>query len=348
MGIFLQILGIIALLTIIAGGYFAYRIWRAIQRLKGSDSSTTDSTPREIHLVSDEARHEWTQNPEVAAILSEAQRWGLLPGDTFSIAEMEGVRLLPLFATHEEGPACGVIYDHPEQGNWLDLVIIYEDGTSLTISNAPEGSEIESPPESEKVYLEGQPASRLFEVMVKRFEQQPVVFLRPSNFVAEFENAYREEMEWRLDRGTTEGEVRAVAKRMGQDASASEIQQTLKVVRGDEFRELFEQYRDRFIAETDLSVAEWVRCEEHLIFVTDQVKLEFFTEYVEEYFSFSDEQQNWLASATEQHGLRVAFGQLNASLPIDQQARKLGTIQHLVVADVYCGSAEVLMEAMAA
>ena len=151
--------------------------------------------------------------------------------------------------------------------------------------------------------------------------------MRPDNFVSEFERAYRDEM--------TRGEALAE-------------EEAAPAVRGEEYQELFAQYRDRFIQDTEMSVADWVRCERRLFFVTNQVDLEFFGAYVGDYLDLNRAQIDWLNAAAEQGELRAAFGQLNTSLPPDRQARLLSSVQHLVVADVYCAPSLEVMEAMAA
>ncbi|MCU0597563.1 MAG: hypothetical protein MUC98_19170 [Desulfobacterota bacterium] len=46
----------------------------------------------------------------------------------------------------------GVIYDHPTSGIWVDCYVEYEDGGSLTVSNAPSGQEMDPMPQRTKIY----------------------------------------------------------------------------------------------------------------------------------------------------------------------------------------------------
>ena len=121
----------------------------------------------------------------------------------------------------------------------------------LTISNAPHGEEMDSPPQSTKLYFEGESAERLFQEMISRFEAKPVLFLRPDNFVSEFERAYREEMEWRLERGVSKDEVRRVAEKMGEEATEEEIQLTMESMNASQVTDMEELWRANFIEQTN-------------------------------------------------------------------------------------------------
>ncbi len=333
--IVLKILGGIFLLLLLAGAFFAFKLWRGWRGLIGAAKALGGAeTPPVIHLIPDQ-EPEWTEKPAVREIIAEAQKWGLAPGRPYEVDEMTEVYVLPLFSTGDQGPAAGVIYDHPSAGNWLDLVVMYEDGHMLTISNAPHGGELDVPPNSTKLFFEGESAERLFQEMVERFEAKQVLYLRPQNFVAEFERAYREEMEWRLERGVTEDEVRRVAEHMGQEATEEEIQQTVGVIKADQAHDLHHLWRTHFIESTDMSVAEWIEAEEGLFFVSDRHSVDQLVDYLECTFELTEEQADWLRSASDSSGVRAAFAQLNADLAPEKQARALGAIQQPIAADVY-------------
>ena len=74
-----------------------------------------------------------------------------------------------------------------------------------------------------------------------------------------------------------------------------------------------------------MSVAEWVKAEEGLFFVSDRHSVDQLVDDLEFAFDLSEEQADWLRSASSQAGVRAAFAQLNASLAPAKQAQNLGS-----------------------
>jgi hypothetical protein len=135
---------------------------------------------------------------------------GFAGAGTHRIVEMHGVRVHLL--VHEAERLFAVVYEHPQAGQWFDVVAGYADGTSITFTTAKETGldprpghpVVHAPPTSPRALIE-----RL------RWER-PAGTLRPATVaavVSEFETAYADSTAWRKGRGISAAEVARVAAR---------------------------------------------------------------------------------------------------------------------------------------
>jgi hypothetical protein len=119
--------------------------------------------------------------------------------------------------------AIAVACEHPAAGFWADFVEKYPDDTSITVTSASRGHELDHRPGHDKVYLKGVDVAALHDrFLAERRPKAPVV-VTAGEFVRVFEQAYADEIAWRKDRGVTAGEVARVAVEMqAEDASRSQ------------------------------------------------------------------------------------------------------------------------------
>jgi cytohesin len=168
-------------------------------------------TPTRIHL---EHRPELRPGParELAAGLVDRGFWPLA---SYVVPEQGGVRLFVF--DHADEPGWAVACEHPEAGVFCDLYVQYDDGRSLTVSNAPSGHEIEVPPTARKLFDTDAGLDGLLERF--RAEREPVAYgiVNAERFAAIFEQAWADEMDWRLQRGPSGSEIEAVAAEMGME-----------------------------------------------------------------------------------------------------------------------------------
>jgi hypothetical protein len=132
----------------------------------------------------------------------------------FRIPELPG--LIMTAYTQPYQMVCAVVYDHPLTGCFVDVFSENERGQSLTVSNAPAGTELDQPPGHDKVIDKTMSVADLYDYLLRHRPSGPHVPIDASNFAAEFEAAYAREMNWRKNRGgVTEDEVRRSAEAMG-------------------------------------------------------------------------------------------------------------------------------------
>lgn len=144
----------------------------------------------------------------------ELESLGFAPIGLYEVREMKGV-VLSAFANSAQA-MCVVVYRHPMAGVFADLCIMNQDDTSLTVTSAPAGGNLDQPPGRRKVFMPKASLRQLYECAARERSGGPYKRLDASNFARTFEAAYAHEMQWRKQRGgPTEAEVRREAHAMG-------------------------------------------------------------------------------------------------------------------------------------
>jgi ankyrin repeat protein len=171
-------------------------------------------TPTRIHL-----EHHPELRPGASRHLTGALVVrGFWPLASYVVSELDDVRLFVF--DHADEPGWAVAYEHPEAGVFCDLYVQYDDGRSLTVSSAPSGHEMEVPPSARKIFDAEADVDGLLERF--RAECEPVAYgiVNAERFAAIFEQAWADEMDWRLQRGPSGSELEAVAVEMGVELDA--------------------------------------------------------------------------------------------------------------------------------
>ena len=120
---------------------------------------------------------------------------------------------------------CTVVYHHRVVGCFVDVVAKNEAGHSFTASNAPQGGTLDQREGHAKVYDKTLTIPEMFELAKERRPEGPRDNWTKENFSQKFEQAYAEEMDWRMKRGgVTADEVRRTAAASGKNYSEETIQ----------------------------------------------------------------------------------------------------------------------------
>jgi hypothetical protein len=133
----------------------------------------------------------------------------------------------------EDGLYAAVFDRHPAAGTWLDVVTLYEDGTSITVNNLAKPSALDERPGHRKVRLAGAGEAELYEAMRRERsrETKPPLRLQPADIAARFEKAYADEMDWRDARGgPTEAEIRRIAAASGRTLTDEEVKRARELL----------------------------------------------------------------------------------------------------------------------
>jgi hypothetical protein len=125
----------------------------------------------------------------------------------FSIAEMPQLKVRFLVKPTNSTYAC--IYEHPKLGTWLDLVSRYEDGTTAIFSTARDPG-MEHRPGDMMVHAPELTADMLYTRTVKERPRRSLVNVDAKSVVKLFQDAYREQTEWRKKRGPSAADVTKV------------------------------------------------------------------------------------------------------------------------------------------
>lgn len=218
MDFILKILGglFLAILVLVGAGvlFLRYKL-RKLGRMLSELAEQVQETaqPARVRLIrvvgaeTLDALHE-----RAAAVLAPLD---FQPAGVFEIAEVPGVRLSAWTSTTKGMHAAFCL--HPQAGEWVDFVTIYQDGTTDTRTNAPMGAEIATPPGHTRSYRVGADVIELYQWALGARPRKPTRALTAENLVSDFETLYANEMAWREARGpVTEDEVRAMLAAIGQ------------------------------------------------------------------------------------------------------------------------------------
>ncbi|MFH1116120.1 MAG: hypothetical protein V1792_19580 [Pseudomonadota bacterium] len=330
MGTVFQVLGIIfvVIVAVVLAAYFLIR-----RKLKAISKTLAGfaAQPSEINLV-EEPSPAWMEKPGVQSMVKELDRLGFIRGRAYGIEEMPQVRLCSFF-TADPAAAC-VLYEHDQAGNWADLVLKYEDGTDITITNAPAGEDIDTRPDSTKVFPKDATLAELCRELDRRLESKAVLAIRDADFKQTFEEAYRKDMEWRNKRGgITEEEVRRIAAKEDGEYDDSDIAEAMLRIKSGELLQLHEDCIGNFLRQNPGSA----RDDGHGLFVvSDQLDAACYVGYLAEYLDLPDdllERLERLSKVTR--SAKALFMKANGELPRRLRAQKVGSVGSPIDADIY-------------
>jgi len=165
----------------------------------------------------------WSNKKKIAELIDNFQKHGFELAGHYECWEMPGLKISGFVKPSEQ--IIGVIYDHPIAGIWEDICVEYNDGENLTVSNAPMGQEMDHMPQSTKIYMKGSSLEELLSKIMAERKDKGRKTINKEEFSSNFEDAYKKEMKWRMDRGgPTALEVKKVADEMGVPLDSSKMQ----------------------------------------------------------------------------------------------------------------------------
>ncbi|MCE1248751.1 MAG: hypothetical protein LWY06_19090 [Firmicutes bacterium] len=274
MGPFLKLLGFVFLILIIAGVcaflYIRSRIRKFREDIsKLMEENMEDLTPVEIHLV-DDGQGSFSDIKRVSQLSDEFQKLGFVNSGFYSIKEMKDIYISAMINT--EKSVYAAIYEHPAVGVFCDVVADYEDGTSLTVSSMPGGGKVDSMPGNRKIYKNGANALELYEAALSNIGDKPLSPVSSDSFREKFENAYKQETEWRLLRGgATEDEIRRVAGGMDGEIDEETVSSAKLVMKSKAAFQLSQVCRNRFISDNIITEGRWKARENLLVIIHENM-----------------------------------------------------------------------------
>lgn len=286
----MQVLGGLGIVVVIVVAIVAIMILNFIHKLKGAlgefakmaEGADSASPPR-IHIKA--APEDGWQDPSTLLDNKQkAKRLGYNDLGTFSIDEMPGV-IFNALVKPDESSYC-IIYQHPQAGVWFDFVTKYDDNTGLTVSNAPMGGELDHRPGQKKVYLKNVDLSDLYSRMVVERDKTNLFKLSGSGeeFVAVFEKAYADEMDWRNGRGgASADEIRRVAQQSGMEVTDTMVKMAEAIKNQQSNEGLVVAFEERLKAAGDYGENEWQELRSRLIFIHDRLAFETLRDVLSQY-----------------------------------------------------------------
>jgi hypothetical protein len=168
-------------------------------------------------------RPRWSDKQKITDLVDSFLRNGFEPVGDYKCWEIPSLIVSGFVQPSEQ--LAGVIYDHPISGIWVDFCAQYADGGSLTVSNAPRGHELDHMPQQTKIYCTGSSVDELLKKLMTEIKKAERIAITKQEFPRHFEDQYRKEMKWRIDRGgPTSLEVMRVANAMGESLDSERLQ----------------------------------------------------------------------------------------------------------------------------
>lgn len=165
----------------------------------------------------------WPEKKKIKELMETFQKYGFDLAGQYECWEIPGLKIAGFVKPSEQ--LVGVINDHPVAGIWGEVCIQYTDGENLTVSNAPMGQEMDHMPESTMIYMKGSSLDELMAKVLAEKKDKGRKTINKEEFSSNFEEAYKKEMKWRMDRGgPTALEVKRVADEMGVPLDSSKMQ----------------------------------------------------------------------------------------------------------------------------
>lgn len=203
----------------------------------------------------------------------------------------------------------GVIYDTEFMKVWSDLIVAFEDGSYITITNSPLPDPLGRPPDKPQKRFPGASLSALFETHREEYQGKPLRRLSADDFVPLVEKYVREVKQWQVD--------------------SAHKEQSLK-----------QELREAFLRESKWSAIEWDRNHKRVIFIYDGMSNANVVESFIEALCIQDEQGHGQAVEkarvlSESRPARKAFALMVQEIPRHRPFEKLAVLKQPFEVDVY-------------
>lgn len=246
---------------------FADRFEGMMKQFQGAHSALLYVPPMKLKLTpAEEEDIGHPQEFELATL--EVQNQGFQRGGLFHLGELGGV-CRALF--HPERKVDAVVYDHPLLNVWIEYGLIQPDGSSISFSNCQQTSGLDKPPGRDSRFFPGEQIAALWERFRLAIQGQPTPDSRAEGFQERFETSYAQEMQWRIDRGgVTEEEVRRCVEMGGGEFTDEHCQMVQQTWQMRISQHIDEELRSAFTEGATMSVAQYEKARDHLVFIHDR------------------------------------------------------------------------------
>lgn len=336
MSTFLQILGVILLVLVLIVGLailtllLKFRRFAKTARQFLEELGQSSATPAKVTLER-MATATWSDAKAIGRTVEPLPDLGFEQVGTFQVAEIDGLQLQAWIQPKEDVTA--VVYEHPQAGVWLDLVTRYADGTRWTYANTSQGSGVDHQPGHTVERFPGVDTRGLYQKHLADRDSKPREKADPATFVAVFEKAYSDEMEWRNSRGgPTEEEIHRIAALANDTYDERVLRGTRQALQAHALDQLNDSLRERFLEESNVLAAEQERLRDRLVIIHDMLSLDAIEETLSDWLD-----REFDSSHFEDAPPRVAFAAFNLTLPVEERFHKLGELEEPIDADVYRG-----------
>ncbi|MFS1422846.1 hypothetical protein [Shewanella sp. 10N.286.48.B5] len=292
------------------------------------NEKSAEPNPLSIN-INEDLIAEWKDTNEVATMIEDLKLLGYKEGKAYTIKQMEGVKLFNMYAPE----SFAVIYQHPQAGNWVDLIADTNHGLEICCSNAMMGEEIETADYCKKVHLKDASITEVFEALQLETQSHDLTAVRADDFRSRFENSYKKEVMWRnRNGGVSVSEFKKIAVNNQIEISDENI---LEAFINSKVAEL-NQWNDAAITEyLDISPSREYAYND-LFIVPEVTDPSAFIHYLDELEVISIQQVDLLVEKLKkQNDIPLLFDTLNNGLSPELRAIKVSEIVFPVKSTIY-------------
>ena len=290
-------------------------------------------------------------------VLAEASKHlesiGYRQAGDFSIREMEGVSIRGFW--HEASNFFVSLCDHPQAGVFADAFREYADGTSATISTAPETG-LARPPQAHHFRIDGDinheaTAQQLHNRLTHESIGREAVTTCAEEFANVFTKAYAQEMDWRIARGgVTRNEISRVSELGGGGpASETQIEMISQMWSGAIAKFITDEVQRIWLSESELGAADWEVVRDRVSIVHEQLDPEDWIDQLARIMAEAEADPNddceseaayqiardQAFAVFESRTIRDGFDEAQSLLPEKQRFTKIGSAEEPWPADIW-------------
>jgi len=335
----------VALLVLVVVGLWALRLlargWLA-RRIAAQAAAPGNGIAARITLVPTDRA--WRQSG-TEGLIDALRAAGFVEIDRYDVPEMHVMRLWG--GMHPEDGIAAAVYDHGSVPPFYDLVRVYDDYGTSTITTNPVHDPSNLPPNCTCIADPTlTPASALV-VLREQPARAGVIRVDARNFVDVFTELYARSIDHILGKGMPDAKkMREVGQRVAEatgvpmpELDDAQMDLAVELQRVSRLAALQEAIVDRFAKSGGVSADEWMRLRDRVMVVHDLLGREEAAEIARAAADRKGTQA--LVDAVLAKGLPPidTYEQISESLPMPQRLRLLGEVDHPLYAQVVVANA---------
>jgi hypothetical protein len=240
-----------------------------------------------------EVNPQWRSAGVATGFINELRALGFQDVGSFQVPELGGLLIHALY--HPQDPAYAVVYDHQKVDPTMDISREFADGTSVTATNTTMGETLDRRPGTSGHWLGKVPARQLFEAIKTHPTNVAIASHSSTDFVAHFQKAYAESMNWRLKKGgVSRDEIRGQAEQNGQTLTDEQLTEVWEAEREKYRRQLQEGCIAQHLDDNKMPAAEWEKICDRAVALPETLELKEIVETLDTALTLDAEQRHQL------------------------------------------------------
>lgn len=330
MGLLLKIIGVVAIVVVLALVFGAMWLWRMF---KGMAKTEAEGHPPCRITVEPEDNPVWRNEKQVLDYAAQLRAAGFEEIGVFTVPELSNLQFLGLI--HPAEKFFGYVYDHPKVEPTFEIAADFADDSGLAGTNTTLGQDLEQRPGTFTIRKDGATVKEIFE-MVRRHPKAPDrIEVKRENFVEDFKKGYARSMNWRLKKGgVSRDEIRRQALRDKQEMTQEQLEEVYTSIRESYVRRLQEGCIAQYLDERQLVASEWERVQDRTFAIPETLEVKEVIEGISNVMILDEEQRHALEKIQMLFGdtaINIADRILNENIGA-LGLRKVGEVQEPVPA----------------